>query len=154
MRDMIFDIEVEPRGETYRALLRVGSEYCDVVGFVIRPREALHESVAELLRVLTPALMSDEMTNEWPGTELLGLDDQARLIRYAINDITLAHVMNACDRLYAWEHPKLPEDLFLERTAVPWLTSVAHERAAFLTMTSDEAKALRSRLPRLVFTRR
>jgi hypothetical protein len=92
------------------------------------------------------------MLSEWPGTRLLGRNDEARVLRYELNATTLERLAAAADRLYAWEHPGLPEDLFLERAAMPWLTSIAHERAAFITMTSEEANALRGSVPDIALT--
>jgi hypothetical protein len=148
----IFDIEVEPTGDDYSGLLSAGAQICDSFGCVIRPGEPLLGSVADMLTALGPFLISDEMMSEWPGTRLLGKNDKARVLRYLLNGLTLDTLDAASDRLYAWEHPRLPEDLFLERGSVPWLTSIAHERAAFITMTSEEANALRSRLPSIELT--
>jgi hypothetical protein len=147
-----FDLDVEPNGDDYHGLLRVGAQACKSFGFVIRPGEALLDSATDLLKTLTPFSISDEMMSEWPGTRLLGPNDEARVLRYELNETSLGILAAAADRLYAWEHPRLPEDVFLERDSMPWLTSIAHERAAFIAITPEEASALRSSVPSLALT--
>ena len=52
--------------------------------------------------------------------------------------------------LYEWQHPDLPEDLFIRQSdGGIWLTSISHEHEAFLRVSRQEAASLLRLVPDL-----
>jgi hypothetical protein len=77
---------------------------------------------------LSPYLLREERTSEWPGTQLLRHEAIVRHYKLCKESI---RVLLKSTRLYAWLSPDLPEDLtFYMPDGIPWLTSIAHENDA------------------------
>lgn len=145
-----YDIGCEPTGDTYVRLLEAGLEFCPMCLLVVRPHEELSRAGLELLAALRPYELSIKTTDSWPGTKLIGADNTAHVHCIALNQSTLDLLERATDRLYAWQHPELPEDLCLLRAdASPWLTTIAHEHDAYLTLCRTEATYVAQHVPDL-----
>lgn len=146
----VFDILAEPRGAAYRALIRWCASRSSTALLVVRDGDALRATAANMLNRLAPALRNAETTQEWPGTVLLSPNDFAAVYRYNLNPPMLDVLTSAVDGLYEWTEPRQPEDLcFLREDGTAILTTIAHERDAYLSLTPDEARALRQAVPEL-----
>ena len=140
---------MEPRGSAYQALLEAGSAAAAAFGLVLREGEGVTDPGLSLLRDLEPHLLTDQLASEWPGTRLLDTS-QARVITYRPATQAMRTLRSAATRLYQWQHPRLPEDLFFQHPdGSTWLTTMAHEREAFLTITAEEAAQLTASIPGL-----
>jgi len=67
-------------------------------------------------------------------------------------DGDVAHALgSAAHNLFQWQQPALPEDLCLLRAdGSPWLTTISHERDAYLSLTDPELDQLSRRCPDLL----
>jgi hypothetical protein len=135
------DLQVEPRGEAYCALLEAALPVCDRGLLVIRERAWLNEAGEEVLHALRPSLIGETRSNQWPGTVLLS--GQADVLTYEYTTEVIAVLTSVAKGLYDWVAP-LPEDLCLLRGDDAWLVSIAHERDAFIRV--DDASMAQSLL--------
>jgi hypothetical protein len=56
----------------------------------------------------------------------------------------------AADGLFDWVEPRLPEDpCLLREDGTAWLTTIAHERDAYFTLTPEERDQLLREVPDL-----
>jgi hypothetical protein len=78
-----------------------------------------------------------EQLSEWPGTKLLS--GTARVYSFDFDNDVAGLLRRAASGLFDWQQPLLPEDLALLRDdGSPWLTTIAHEHDAFLSLSEDE----------------
>lgn len=76
--------------------------------------------------------------------------DTARLLEYRFDKDMASVIGKAVEGLFDWVQPERPEDLALiEPSGVAWLTTIAHERDAFVTMSDEQAEALQRECSRL-----
>lgn len=148
-----FEIAAEPRGHTYNDLLYRSFPWCAELWLVVVPisggGDALLPTGRDVLRELEPYLRSADEAGEWPGTRLEA-GATARVHRYALRPPVLDVVAGATDRLYAWRHPELPQDLALVRAdGTPFLATVTNEAWAGLTLDDDERQIFGGTLPEL-----
>lgn len=111
--------------------------------------EALSEKGRALLRELAPATLRVETRTEWPGTTLYaGRTAQVTLFR--LHPDVVDNLLRYTDgRLFAWL-PPLPEDLcILTAEETPWLTTIAHEKDAFLKGSPESLLRLIDAVPGL-----
>jgi hypothetical protein len=138
-RPSIYYITSEPRGAVYRELLQAAVEVGSTFGFVLRSSAELTGRARALQASLAPYLRASDQLSEWPGTRLVD-GGYALVNRYTFDGTTCQLLTTVTGRLYEWLHPQLPEDLFIERAdGNTWLSSVAHEREAYLHVGPDEA---------------
>src|SRR5437016_3150195 len=148
-------IIVEPRGETYTALVRAACAKGTVGGLVVQNFRSWDASFANLMSELAGHTLSVEETSEWPGTVQGGgnkgsLQGYPRLHKFSLNQDTLHLLTIYASGLYDWLHPRLPEDLcFFDRNERAWMTTISHERDAYLTLTRSELKNLLALVPGL-----
>ena len=151
----VFDIVAEPRGHLYRALIKWCASRCAAALVVVRDCAALSERAQDVLCQLDPALATIEIAQQWPGTTLLSSRDRAAVYRYELTAPIVEVLAAAVDGLYEWKAPDRPDDLCLLRNGgAAMLTTIAHERDAYLNLTPDEATALPQALASLRVTRR
>lgn len=133
----------EPRGETYRQLLRFG------VGRVERatlgPLSTINPRYTHAVNKLSPHQIGG------PPASACVSDRESQRKRYVYRfDSALANELSElADGIFDWEFPDRPTDLVLLRGAGDWLVSVAHEQLCFMTMTRDEFASLCSAVPSL-----
>ena len=142
-----YSIVHEPCGATYRQLLRFGQSVADTALLVVRDPEKVRPQLQAVLGKLEPFLLSSADESQWPGTRLIG--HTARVYRYRFTDQCLDVLSSSVDRLYEWLTPLRPEDLCLLRKGTPFLTTIAHERTAFLELTPDEHARIEQEVPEL-----
>jgi hypothetical protein len=136
-----------PCDETYRGFLRFSLEICDRALLVMRDPDGIGSEAKEVLGALNPFLLRASDEGQWPGTSLSTAT--ARVFRYALNGESVKILESSVHGLFDWRLPTRPEDLSLLRGDTPWLTSVSHERIAFLDLVADERRALASAVPGL-----
>jgi hypothetical protein len=123
-----FDIVSEPRGQTYIDLLNFAASRCSSFSLVWAFN--FDQSAYDIKHALKPFLLSNDRTNEWPGTTLIGHEAMVRRYKVTDESVKLLHVAGT---LYSWLQPKLPEDLaFYTPEDAVWLASISHEGQAWL----------------------
>jgi hypothetical protein len=96
---------------------------------------------------LRSALIRQETTDTWPGTQLIG---HAAVVRFYELSAAAQVVLEDAGRLYAWLAPGRPEDLaFYTPTGRHWLASIAHERDAFIDPEAIDLRQLLASVPGL-----
>jgi hypothetical protein len=141
----------EPVGQVYEQILRLAAEVCASFSLVWRDQLEFDASAQAVGLELSPFLMREERTSEWPGTQLLG--HEAIVRHYKVCQGSMGVLLRATG-LYAWLSPELPEDLtFYLPNGVPWLTSIAHENDARFTDLPEIESKLREQVPRVEIVR-
>ena len=140
------EIETEPRGQSYVALIYRAFPWCAVMSFVVAPLpdggDPLLATGHAAIRELEPHLISSSEENEWPGTRL-DAGRTARVYRYRLHPEGLGLMTAATDHLYGWRLPHLPEDIALLRAdGSPFLVTVTRDEWAALTLDEAERDAL------------
>ncbi len=127
---------------THRSLIAYASRVCSLTRGAGHSRRSrfVGENAKKTLESLDPWLLKQQDVSEWAGTKLHG--GTARLLRYRLCADTVSLLSHSVAGLYEWVQPERPEDLaLLFPDGTPWLTTIAHERDAYLTMTTDEVVA-------------
>jgi len=134
-------------------VLRHAAEVCQSAILVLRPTIRLEVSGAAILTALLPFERRREDSTSWPGTELF-FGETASVIEFELNEPVL-EILARAPGLFAWVQPSLPEDLCLLRAdGSAWLTTIAHERAAYLQLRVGELASLSAVVPSLKLERR
>lgn len=140
-----YSIVQEPRGRTYRGLLGIAQTICDTASLVVRGPDPIAAEIQSTLRKLEPFLESE---SELPS--VLSIGSPARVFRYRLSERCGVVLCAAVNGLYEWLQPQRPEDLCIIRENVPCLTTIAHERTAYLDLLPDEYQKLETLVPGLV----
>lgn len=144
-------IDSEPRGDVYRQLIGVAREWCRSAVVIVRCERDLDDQGREALCALDASVdaVTRRRVTRWPGTILL--EDDAEQIGFPLDDAGAAWLGQWADGLYEWVHPSRPEDpCLLREDGSPWLTTIAHERDSYLTVTHDELAVILDRVPGLI----
>jgi hypothetical protein len=142
-----FEIVAEPKGQTYIDLLEFAASACSSFSLVWRDQFKFEQTAYEIKRALQPFLISNERTDEWPGTTLIG--HKALVRRYRVTEESVQQ-LRAAEGLYAWLHPNLPEDLaFYSSEDMAWLASISHEGQAWLLDHSLRAAEIYAWVPHI-----
>lgn len=129
----------EPRGIAYAHLVDFAQGQCATFSLVWRGEFKDKRLDREIAKELSHFLLSERLTNQWPGTTS---NHAARVCTYGLNAQTIRIIMRASG-LYGWRHPELPEDIALyNKGGAVWLGSVAHERIGWLNTAAVEASTL------------
>ncbi|WP_437306503.1 hypothetical protein [Sorangium sp. So ce388] len=133
----------EPRGETYRQLLRFA------VGRVER-------ATLDPLGVINPQcmhainkLLSHQIGGPAANAEIPEKESRRKRYIYRFDSDLAKKLSELAEGIFDWEWPDRPTDLVLLRGTDEWLTSVAHEQLCCVTMTKDEFALLCSAVPSL-----
>jgi hypothetical protein len=144
-----FYVVGEPMGATYAALLAAGVNEGASFGFALRHGEEIADHAYLMIRRLEPYLLTKSVAAAWPGTRLLD-GSKADVFAYQLLPESLEVLVTTTSRLYEWQHPDLPEDLFIRQSdGGIWLTSISHEHEAFLRVSRQEAASLLRLVPDL-----
>jgi hypothetical protein len=141
------DILSEPTGDVYVSLLAFAEDHS--VSFSLAWRQQLtFDATAEAIEAeLSPFLIHEVESSEWPGTQLLG--HLAVVRRYRVSP-KCTRVLGGAGGLYAWQSPKRPEDLaFYAADGHCWLGTIAHEKDAFVVLDASALTDLRAAVPGL-----
>jgi hypothetical protein len=104
----VLTVVEEPTNDTYRALLDFAAGIGSSFSLVWREQSKFDESAREVATLLKPDLVAESITDEWPGTRLLG--HRATVRTYKLSENALA-VLKRAHGLYDWQEPSRPEDL-------------------------------------------
>lgn len=148
MPERNFVFAVEPSGRLYRSLLDCGLGFCAKALLVVRADLGLSPGADQLLSNLCKQDCEVREDSKWPGTVLF---DETALVYEMPYGVDVANVLAmAVDAIFEWQQPKRPEDLCLLRAdGSAWLTSIAHERDAFLTLRDEEVPLVKRDCPQL-----
>jgi hypothetical protein len=146
---MSFTFTEEPRGPLYDTLLEAGLREAERVGLIVQRWRSYPSSAQVVLEKLSSYLIEMKDISEWPGTRLAsGYTEELRLYRYEPPVQGLLRFF--ADGLFDWQNPSHPDDLhFVRADGSTWLGSIAHEKDAWLELTTEEYDELRQRAPRL-----
>jgi hypothetical protein len=143
----VIDIVAEPIGTVYKELLDLAAELCGSFSLVWRDQLKFSRSADGIKDALSPFLLRDERTDEWPGTKLMGHFAQVRHYRV---DARAMRLLENAPGLYAWLAPDYPEDLvFYAADGTVWMGSIAHEKDAWFVGWPGVEANLRRRIPSL-----
>ena len=138
----------EPTGAAYVDLLELCGSSAATASLVIRHGSRLKPDADAVMKRLRQFQTSREERSEWPGTQLIG--HTATVYSYRVDEAFVGALRASANGLYQWQHPHLPEDLaFLRSDDRPVLSSIAHERDAYLELTEKE-RPLLERYPRVL----
>jgi hypothetical protein len=141
----VYDLIGEPEGEVYLQLLSCLSMFCETLTLVVRGTQA-NSGCNTFIDELKPFFINSVKTCEWPGTNLFG--HEATLHRFRLNRGLTTILVRFSNGLYDWIEPDLPEDpCFYRADGSTWLATIAHERDAYLEITSSEHDRLISHVP-------
>jgi hypothetical protein len=141
----------EIRGEDYRRLLAASVPFCDLAVLVVPAKpEEFRQRCAETVETLRPFLRLREFRSQaWPGTVSWG--DPAWIYWLDYSAEAAAALATRVDGLYEWESQRgRPEDLaLLCEDRREFLTSVAHEREAWMQLADNEYDEMCEQVPGL-----
>lgn len=121
---------------------------CDAALLVVQEDMPFSANGQEVLRRLSPFLREAGQSAEWPGTKLLGRKGQ--VYHYNLVPECAGILEASVDSLYDWLQPERPEDLcFLRPDGSALLTSIAHERDYFLSLSDADISRIRRECPDL-----
>ena len=145
-----FDIVVEPKGQTYIDLIDFAAARCVSFSLVWRDQFKFEQSAYEIKQALRPFLISNDRTEEWPGTTLIGHQVIVRHYKVADESVKLLQIAGG---LYSWLQPSLPEDLaFYASGDTAWLASISHESQAWFLDKSVRPAEIHAFVPHLKIT--
>ncbi|HEX8464067.1 MAG TPA: hypothetical protein VF627_05555 [Abditibacterium sp.] len=125
----MFYFASEPEGATYEALIQLAIKRCETFSLIWRAKRHPKPAQDEMLLALTEFLIAEKDTKQWPGTLSAG----SATIRHYRAVAEVAPILCRIEGLYSWLHPQYPEDLaFYCANGDVWLTSIAHEREAWV----------------------
>lgn len=150
MNRTVLEIVKEPQGQIYKALVRFTAERCNSFSLVWCRQLDFDPSAQQFAVALQPWLISEAETKSWPGTKgPLALVRHYRMVRGS------GEILQSVEGLYSWLAPDLPEDLaFYDATGRAWLTSVAHEKMAWIEDATLSLEEVRENVLGLEISRR
>ena len=146
MTSQDYQIVGEPRGQTLRALLAISSRFCDEF-LVAHTKLTLSDRGVQLCDALSEFLIECADTDEYPAGRLAW--GTIRVCRYALTPASLGVIESACDHLFDWQEPALPNDLCLMRGSQAWLVTMASDRTAVLSLDPDQREVVCTAVPGL-----
>lgn len=118
-------------------LLEYISNFAFAFTFVVRSEMEISSDAQLLIKRLGNSLIENKKVSEWPGTKLL--DGTAELYKYKLDAISKATLIEIGCGLFDWIQPSMPEDLsFLYQNGQNCLTSISHEKDAWLSINDNE----------------
>jgi len=153
MKRRVYEILIEPRGQTYQALLSAALRWCDQFLLVDVPEpdfgpndSAFRGRARSLIDQLAPYLVEVSKQKSWPGSTLSerkGVDVYARVYRFRLVPESTMILSGSADGLYSWRAPAMPSDLsLLRKGGDPWLVNMAADEESYLVVTQEEAEEL------------
>ena len=139
----VINLNAEPQGTTYLALLDFAAQHCTSFSLTWRDAITYHDTAVAIEIELHPMLLGELLTDGWENGRQHGT---ARVRSYKISDQSLS-VLSRVEKLYAWRGPKLPEDLSFYKDRDCWMVSVSREGYAFFDDASLTAEDLRLHVP-------
>ena len=142
----------EPSAEIYVSLLKFAESQCESFSLVWRKQFKFAPSAQAVARDLSPFILTNDLTSEWPGTELIG--HKAIVRRYRITKESISRLFEP-GRLYGWQQPAFPEDLVFYVSGIsPWLVTISHEYEGWFENTSVSLNEIRLSVPGIIVSER
>jgi hypothetical protein len=123
------EILVEPTNKNYFELIDLLIDKCDYFILVKRNQLYFNDNCDNILEMLKPYLIKKLKLKEWPGTKLFG--HSAIVYYFRCNLKTSEILKNACNKLYSWMSPNLPEDLCFFILNDPFFVTITHENIGY-----------------------
>jgi hypothetical protein len=150
----VYSITIEPRNTEYRQLIDVACLLGRQGLFVVQKSS---EATQKFIDAFSIYVNSIQERDEWPGTKLgerigfaSGRGSGAKIYEFVLVNGSLELLKGTAEGLFEWLHPQLPEDLcFLDFEGRPWLTTISHERDAYLCVTQDQLSVIVAAVPNL-----
>jgi len=112
------------------------------------PQQDPGRPIKDALSRLGASSLGITLADHWPGTNLI--KHQASLYSYRVDNNLRRTLKSVASGLFDWIHPALPEDpCFFRPDGTVILTTIAHERDAYLTLTDAESSVLSISAPEL-----
>lgn len=154
MNRKVYTLPKEPKGEVYRQLIETSLTFCEtfclITGNVYVGDQSIENSNLARER-LKPWLIEGRLTSGWPGTNEWPCTKSGEVLMemYRLNAESVRKLKQLANGLFEWEAPNLPEDpCFFRKDGGVWLTTISHERIAYLEITDEEKKVIDSIIPR------
>jgi hypothetical protein len=112
----------------YKNLLDIAHSEYDAFSLVWRHEFRFLSSAKKISDILEPYLLSEEVTDNWPGTKLIGGLAVMRKYRVSNESIEILSVVN---EIHEWLAPKYPEDLAFYKGEKLMFASISHEHEAW-----------------------
>lgn len=127
----------EPKQENYKKLMDLAFKYCDKFAFIRHSQLFYHQTIDLLLAELQEEFIVSKEQTEWPGTISV---PPATVYYFETTDNAREIIQKACESLFDWKAPYLPDDLCFFRDGNEWLINTAHER--FCAIKTDEEEII------------
>jgi len=96
-----------------------------------------------VLKLLEPYLIKKQMSDSLLGSNEIAYRAGRMIHFYVCHNEAVQVLRTEADRLFAWVHPNLPEDLsFLDADGNDWLNTVVHEKIASIRIDDEEGRSL------------
>jgi hypothetical protein len=138
----------EPRGETYRSLLRYMQVQVLADEFILvteEDEEVLAECLSTVHRI-SRFTNNSVLSKSWPGNPS---GTRSRVYRFRFNRESSELLGKLVDGIFDWKYPGKPEDFSLILAGRERLVSVTHERMCWLRMTESELHNMTEKVPTL-----
>lgn len=125
--------------DIYERVLRTAALFSQRCGVIVRSELVrLTEAATDLLVLLEPKLVRQELVARWPGTELTRNRMSRRYI-YDLDDELLGWLVQSATSPFQWVNPDLPEDLhFMRQDGSTVLGTTAQEDDLWLELDNEE----------------
>lgn len=141
-----YDIIAEPHDGALAELITFCADRSKEVLLVVREKDWLTDSARRFLSEVSPWLISQEQSSEWPGTCLISAT--ASISKFSITPHFMSILREHVTRLYQWQQPDLPEDLcFIRQDGTPLLVTITHEHDAYMELEEDEYRDFNRLVP-------
>ena len=143
------DIHSDPRDSVYDALLDYLGRKCQTFSLVWNEDFEFSKSAKEVREKLHPFLVREEVTDEWPGTQLIA--HMAIVRHYQVKQESLLILKAQTSSLYSWLRwppNELPEDLaFYSAKGECVFGSISHEEDSWIAHNFASAAELIREVP-------
>ena len=143
----MYEIINEPKNGIYSKLIDFLTIRCDSFILIKRDQLEFNQNCCKIIDLLKPYLIKKTNSNEWPGTKLFG--HSAIIYSFECNCKTGLILKNACNGLYSWLSPDLPEDICFYISDEPFLITISHEKTGILKNINRKVEIFKKELPEI-----
>lgn len=142
----IFNLENQLTSNDYKLLIFSLIGYAPYFSLVTQDPLELSLKGKEILKNLSPFLVSEGDVTEWPGTKLY--HGTAKNYVYKLSQESASILLNYTNDIFDWGQPDLPEDLCLLRDDYTALfVSISHENDVYFELTSEDVRMMDKLVP-------
>ncbi|PKG23274.1 stage III sporulation protein AH [Niallia nealsonii] len=144
-------IKADPHNHVYKLLLAAAFRVCDSFQLILRSdMGATYKKYQTIMNDLEPSFLMKKNQAEWASTMLFG-GKKVEVFYYQTDKNALEALTKYSDSLYAWEHPKLPEDLSFFQKGKEWLVTSSHEQWCTISPNNEKERIMVTSIPGLLF---